>query len=483
MLKIIKFFLYLAVLVIPFFVSAQEDAGWDIEAVIAKMDGSPLEYGHTKTTGIWIVCQIELDNNPSMKKEQQISLAEIRARREIAQWMNVTIEHKATHELSQTTTEAGTVQKEFYQELTKTKTEAVLRGITLHSLKQGADCQYAYFYTTGRLVDRTAELEAQLREAPPGVVRAIGFGTITEGRIPIARRSALQQALRNAVEQVMGTTVIGQSQLMDNEKAKSKLISQTMGTVKQYRIVKEAQVGINYQIIINAQVDEKSLLDNYASMVRSMGNPGFGVQCNDPDLRVSLVDFFASMGFKITEDPADTQFIVEASCEYLPIKDNYYGDGIQIDVHLRLYDVKTKQQILAMRNDPRKTSTYTGSLHRIRQKAAGTAFRLMKTELHEKLNKIVMDWVLNGREVIVVFNNVPDPALDENLIQAVQGVPCAGFYSKKRNGNQLTLICSYIGNCADFEDFLQDRLKKDLPANTKKPTTKKVEVNMLEFDF
>lgn len=479
----IKSLLCISVLFTTLFAIAQNQTSWSVESVISQMDeGSSILCGHTPETGVWVVCQIEMDANPSVKKDQQISLAEIRARREISEWMNVTIESQATHSMSQTTTAAGVVQHEMYQELTKTKTEAFLRGVTLHSIQNRENAQYAYFYTTGRLVNRSAELEAQLKQAPPGVVRAVGFGVIAEGKISPAKRQAMQQALRNAVEQVMGTTVIGQSQLMDNEKAKSKLISQTMGAVKQYRILKEEHNGINYQVILNAQIDEKNLLDNYASMVRSMGNPGFAIQCNDPDLKVSLTDFFASMGFKVTEDPAAIQFVVEASCEYLPINDEYYGEGIQIDVHLRLYDVKTRQQILSMRNDPRKTSTYTGTLHRIRQKAAGTAFRTMKKELHEKLNKIVMDWVLNGREVIVIFNNVPS-SMDEALVSSVKDVPCVEYHTKKRDGNKLILNCSYVGSSSDFEDFLLERFKKDLPANFRKPVTNKVELNMLEFTF
>ena len=43
-------------------------------------------------------------------------------------------------------------------------------------------------------------------------------------------------------------------------------------------------------MIVNAQVDEKHILDNYAAMVRAMGNPGFFVNTVDPDLYYSTIE-------------------------------------------------------------------------------------------------------------------------------------------------------------------------------------------------
>ena len=107
----------------------------------------------------------------------------------------------------------------------------------------------------------------------------------------------------------------------------------------------------------------------------------------------------------------------------------------------------------------------------------------MRKELHEKLNKVVMDWVLNGREVTVTFQNAADPALDEILAKSIADVPCAKFNTRSRNGNTLVLHCSYVGPSADFEEFLRERMKKDLPQGTAIPQTNKIELNSLEFTF
>ena len=281
----------------------------------------------------------------------------------------------------------------------------------------------------------------------------------------------------------MGTTVIGQSQLMDNEKAKSKLISQTAGQVKEYRIVKENKDGDNYSVIINARVDEKNLLDNYAAIVRSMGNPGFAVKCKDPDLKLALSGFLAELGLNVTENKADIQFLVDADCKYLPIHDDHYGKGIQIDVLLKISDVKTGKQLIFARNVPRLTSTYSGNFNQIRQSAAKRAFKTMKKDLHVKLNKLIMDWVLNGRDVKVVFNNVPAKELYEILPGIINDVPCAKYHTANRNANTLVLHCSYVGPSSDFEEFLQNRFQKDMPSGIKPPETGKIELSVIEFNF
>ncbi len=334
------------------------------------------------------------------------------------------------------------------------------------------------------MIDASAALEKQLRAAPPGTVRAIGFCIIENGKIAPAKRKALQGALRNAVEQVMGTMVVGQSQLMDNEKAKSKVISQTVGNIKQYRIVKEAPHGSNYQVIINAQVDEKHILDNYAAMVRAMGNPGFFVNTVDPDLYYSLSGFLTDLGFSVVTDQNQAQFIVNADCKYLPIHDEHYGKGIQIDLGLSLLDVSSNQQLFGIHNTPRLTSTYSGDFNQIRRSAANKAFKTMRKQIHEKLNKVVMDWVLNGHSVNVVFKGITG---DRNFVKlledAIRWVPCAKVHTKKIDGTTVEFSCSYVGPTADFEDFLIERLGKDLPAGTAIPKTTKIDLSTLELTF
>ena len=456
---------------------------FNINAIIAEMDANDFECGKASDVGIWVVTKVHFPADEKIPANELVTRATLLAKQNISEWMSTEASSSTTLSSSSSNVNGNVDVRESIKSEVKTKSAAMLRGVVMHSSKKDSAGFTAYFYTTGKIADRSAELEAQLKATPPGVVRAVGFGLILNKKIGPAKREAIQGALRNAVEQVMGTTVIGQSQLMDNEKANSKVISQTAGNVKQYRIVKEDKDGTNYQVILNAKVDEKHLLDNYAALVRSMGNPGFMVICKDPDLKSAFSGFLSNLGFKVVNKKSEAAFIVDGNCKYLEATHEYYGKGIQIDLNLRLIDKATSQEFFNISNEPRFTTSFSGTYHQIRQSCAKKAFNKMRDELHQKLNKVVMDWVLNGRNVNVIFKNLPNTNLDETLAKSISDVPCAKYLTRLRKGSTLILNCSYVGPSSDFEEFLVSRMKKDLPKGTTIPKTRKISLNTIEFSF
>lgn len=456
------------------------------DAILEKLNTKKQQFatGWNPNTDIWVISVQEVKLRKGMTEVEAADIATIRAKNQIASYMGSSVSAQEELIYTEESVNGKAVAKEFFKSIQRIDVNQFLRGVTIFKQEVKEGKLVAAFYVTGKLIDASAALEKQLRAAPPGTVRAIGFCIVENGKIAPAKRKALQNALRNAVEQVMGTMVVGQSQLMDNEKAKSKVISQTVGNIKQYWIVKEAPYGSNYQVIVNAQVDEKHILDNYAAMVRSMGNPGFFVNTVDPDLYYSLSGFLTDLGFSVVTDQKQAQFIVNADCKYLPIHNDHYGKGIQIDLGLSLLDVSSNQQLFGIHNTPRLTSTYSGNFNQIRRSAANKAFKTMRKQIHEKLNKVVMDWVLNGHSVNVIFKGTTG---DRNFIKlledAIRWIPCAKVHTKKIDGTTVEFSCSYVGPTADFEDFLIERLSKDLPVGTAIPKTTKIDLSTLELTF
>lgn len=440
--------------------------------------------GWTPSTGIWVISLQDVPINNGLSETEAADIAMLRAKEQIASFMGSSVEVQEELLYEEKTVGDQVEITEFFKSINKIDVNQFLRGVTVFNqeIHDGRLC--AAFYATGKLMDASKALEEQLRAEPPGVVRAVGFALIKDNKLAIARQTALQNALRNAVEQVMGTSLVGQSQLMDNTKVKSKVISHTVGNIKQYRIVKEAEHGINYQVIADVQVDEKSIIDNYAAIVRSMGNPEFFIKTTDPDLRTALNQFMAGLGFLVTLDKTAADFIINADCQYINISNDHYGDGIQIDTELSLLAAEDNQQFFTFCNTPRLTSTYSGDFHQIRQVAAQKAFKSMKKQLHENLNKVVMDWVLNGHTVEVVFTGVnSDQQFLQILSEAISGVPCVQVIRQSIQGDVLIFTCSYIGIASDFAEFLMERLRKDLPQGLKLPEVKKIEFNQIELEF
>ncbi len=456
---------------------------FEIEKELANMtDGQDFAAGYADDSGVWVISRIQVEIKEGRDAGQAAEMANICARKAIAGFLGEEVSASTESSYEEKVVNGKAEFTEYFKSMDATKLNHFLRGVTRYKGSISGDQYSAVYYVTGRMSDASSELQKQLQEAPPGVVRAVGFAVVSGTTMPKARQAAVQSALRNAVEQVMGTTVVGQSQLMDNENAKSKVISQTVGSVEQYRIVKEAQDGINYQVILNAEVDEQGLLDNYAAMVRSLGNPQFYVLCREPDVKLALQDFLTGLGFAVTDRKEDAQFLADANTKYIPVEDNHYGKGLQINLVLNISDKKSGRQLVSLRNVPRLSSTYSGNKEQIRIRCAKAAFKNIKKELHEKLNKLVMDWILNGREVDVVFTNMPAD-LEEKVAKTVAGVPCANVVTKLKNGSTVTFKCTYVGSSSDFEEFLTKGLKRDLGNAAKNLTTTSIELNSIGFKF
>ena len=217
------------------------------DAILEKLNVKKQQFatGWNPNTDIWVISVQEVKLRTGMTEAEAADIAAIRAKNQIASYMGSSVSAQEELIYTEESVDGKAVAKEFFKSIQRVDVNQFLRGVTIFKQEVKDGKLVAAFYVTGKLIDASAALEKQLRAAPPGTVRAIGFCIIENGKIAPAKRKALQSALRNAVEQVMGTMVVGQSQLMDNEKAKSKVISQTVGNIKQYRIVKEAPHGSN----------------------------------------------------------------------------------------------------------------------------------------------------------------------------------------------------------------------------------------------
>lgn len=441
--------------------------------------------GWTTESDVWLIVIDDLPITGSVTRKDAADIAEVRAKKRMAAFLGENISGKEESLYVEKMVNDEAYTESYFESVQKIDIDQFLRGVTLYEQKIEGNNLHSVYYVTGRMVDVTEQLQQQIEAAPPGCVQSVGFSLIVNSRLDQAKQNAVSIALKNAVEQVLGTTVVGQSKLMDNDRIKSRVVSQSIGNIKQYRIVREGQLGVNYQVIMNVEVDEKTILDNYASIVQSIGNPGFYIQSEDPDLQTAFAEYLAGLGLNVVIDPDKAQFCFDAECTYLTIEDEHYGEGIQIDLTLRLVDIDSRQQLLTMHNTPRLTSTFSGTFHQIRQSAAQKAFKSMSNQLHERLNKVILDWVLNGRTMAVSFSGAAadDPAVLKILEDGIADVPCAKVLDKKVEAGTVTFNCSYVGPASDFEYFLQARLAKDLPAGTPRPKTTQITFNTIKLQF
>ena len=454
------------------------------DVILEKVSESkrPFATGYTDSTGFWMVSRQKIRLADKMTNQEAINIAEVRAKQKIAEFIGSDITARESSFLS---VEESNEEREYKQKVelfVKMETNQILRGVTLLKAEKKGEYIHADFYTTQKMIDASKEYAPKNDPGAPGIVQTSGYALIDNNEISVAKQTALQQALRNAVEQVMGTTVVAQSALMNNSKVKSKVVSQSVGQIKDYRVVKEEVLGTNFLVIADVQVDKDSVLSNYAALARSMGDPVFFVNTEDPDLRTALNDFMKELGFKVTTFHEAANFYVDAGCTYLAIEDDHYGAGIQIDMNLELLNVKTGELYMTLRNTPRLTSTYSGSFHQIRQSAAKKAFREIKDTFHKKIDKVIVDWVVNGHDLSIVFSQLDgDAKYVASLERAINAIPGVKLLSKEMDADSIVFKCTCIGPAQDADDFLHEALAVELGEDAPQPRTTKIELDEIQL--
>jgi len=108
-------------------------------------------------------------------------------------------------------------------------------------------------------------------------VQVTGMGAITYNDLPAARDRAVQDALRKAVEQTLGTLIDAQTRVENYMVVEDRILNWTRGYVKTFQIVSERKAAADlYEVTINAQVDVADLekdVNAVEHLIHSMGNP------------------------------------------------------------------------------------------------------------------------------------------------------------------------------------------------------------------
>ncbi len=99
------------------------------------------------------------------------------------------------------------------------------------------------------------------------VIISEGVAVIVGGNIPGARDKALDDALRKAVEQAVGTLVSSDTMAENFKVIHDKILAQTTGYVERYKILSEMQDGELYKVKVQAEVGK----DNLTNDLRALG--------------------------------------------------------------------------------------------------------------------------------------------------------------------------------------------------------------------
>jgi len=101
-------------------------------------------------------------------------------------------------------------------------------------------------------------------------VRSIGMATIHNNLVDIAREKAIDNALRQAVEKVVGVMITATTEVENYQVKLDRILSEARGFVENYKILGEKREGDNYEVIIDADIVKGKLEDRMKALALIM---------------------------------------------------------------------------------------------------------------------------------------------------------------------------------------------------------------------
>jgi hypothetical protein len=135
-------------------------------------------------------------------------------------------------------------------------------------------------------------------------VIAEGVASVVNVDKGVARDRALSDALRNAIEQAVGSYISSQTIIENYQLLQDNIFSKAQGYIKEYMIISEKEENGLYRIKIRAKVKEGELKDDLSAiklLILEKGRPRVLILSNEDFLEDELTNRFRDNGFPVLD--------------------------------------------------------------------------------------------------------------------------------------------------------------------------------------
>lgn len=152
-------------------------------------------------------------------------------------------------------------------------------------------------------------------------VTVVGMAAILAGDQAAARDKAIEDAMRKAVEQAIGTAITSNTVVQNSQLVEDNILAWSAGYVSTYKIIREGRgPAESYEVQMLATVDTGSLRNDgaaLATMLEKMGNPRLMLLMDEKNIGVhdrwyyfsvdmtasetAMIDVFRSSGFEVVD--------------------------------------------------------------------------------------------------------------------------------------------------------------------------------------
>ena len=382
-----RFFLCVVVLAAGCVFGIDND-GWLEKARVNIRAGRLLDSDETPEDGVYCLVAEVIESASDKPENARIGVAVLEAKRKLTAYVygeKISASRKLERESSSFSLDKENTARSFakFQKRIEAKVDAFVRGMKVIGQVTVGDDSYIVCVTCERFEDDSTILKAALMEyGNEGVVKSVGEGE--------TRDFAKQKALRGAVEQILGTVVIGYDKMNNKRDFQSKVFSATDGVVEKYRILLEQDIGTGMRVEVVAKVSRKTLLDNYSTYMKFLGNPAFYIESNTPDLKSRFTDFFTRMGIRVTTSPEQAAYVIHCVGDYRAVRNPLTGQkGTQLSLRFKVQEINGTEVLIDMTNEVRKSSSFVGDTERQKELCSGKAFGQMRDPLRERIQAMV----------------------------------------------------------------------------------------------
>jgi hypothetical protein len=293
-------------------------------------------------------------------------------------------------------------------------------------------------------------------------VEATGIAPIIEQNVAKARRAALEEAKRGAVEQALGSYIESRTEVENFALAADKIYSTVQGRIDSYQVIDdEALDDETYRIIILAAFPDETLLTDTEQLlakyhwhkkprllIKSVGEGGAAAGQAASQLKQGLERKFRAQGFDVF-DLANSQgnnagFQLDASTLLQTRESDYQGVSLsntEMSVSTTLTRVGSRQII--------SSASYNGSrpganMAKALKALAGEGARELYSELSQQLNEEWLRHQDRGSNIVLQLEgtelNSKVPMIKSELRDLLRGLQSVMVVSSTANSAEMSVV-------------------------------------------
>lgn len=351
--------------------------------------------------------------------------------------------------------------------------------------------------------DQTRSIKGQpvinSRDNSDKEVIAKGCSPIKDGNTASARESAKKDALKQAIEQVVGVFIDNRIRVEKGLLIEDRIYSKSQGYIKKYEVLEEETNNNDYCLNIKALVSQESIKDdleaicllqeqmNYPRLMILIGPEGKGADEAAGSARTELERIFSEKCFNLI-DPAASERLNQDSASLRDLAQNAtsaariglenHADVVVLGTISLLQTGKTNTGILTSRTslkirviDPTTAKLFfskedqeTGQGFSDKEAMTATG-KKVALKVSDYLIDHILEWWRDtsqtGNLLRVTLTNVEDyndAVTFEDVIKDLTGV--TNLSEKSYGDGVLECDVRYVGNKSDFQKAVCDQMKK-----------------------